>query len=481
MQPTADSDRQAPAVATAILIFSTLSLIAAVTSDGFLEADGCTHYLYARYALLEPHYFVNVWGRPFWTALYCIPGYFGGRLGVRVMSLAVAISIALVAWQIAKKQNWRWPVLAMIFTFAQPLFFLHSFSELTELPFALLLGLAFWAYQSKQFFWMAVIIAVTPLSRPEGFAFLGLAAFALLLHRRRWWLILLPIPLLLWNYAGWRVYGRPGNWWQWQYPWLVWLKANWPYAQESLYQPGPIWHFVVLLPVVVSPLIFPATILGTVFCLTDRTIATDDHRRRCERLIALIPLAILFGHSVLYFLGKMASNGELRYMLVVAPFWGLLAARGWGTIFQWLQWRHALRWAAVASLLPILANLFYPVVPLRSQPDWIEAAEIAKWYHTDRPAGYLFLATAHPGIFYYLDMSSTDRSRIREWKKSVIDTVPPGTLLIWDPIYGVYNSDTQRSIKVDELLNDGWKPIATPWSGPSTAGKWQVFESAPLP
>jgi hypothetical protein len=277
------------------------------------------------------------------------------------------------------------------------------------------------------------------------------------------------------------VYGRPGNWWQWQYPWLVWLKANWPYAQESLYQPGPIWHFVVLLPVVVSPLIFPATILGTVFCLTDRTIATDDHRRRCERLIALIPLAILFGHSVLYFLGKMASNGELRYMLVVAPFWGLLAARGWGTIFQWLQWRHALRWAAVASLLPILANLFYPVVPLRSQPDWIEAAEIAKWYHTDRPAGYLFLATAHPGIFYYLDMSSTDRSRIREWKKSVIDTVPPGTLLIWDPIYGVYNSDTQRSIKVDELLNDGWKPIATPWSGPSTAGKWQVFESAPLP
>ncbi len=439
-------------LATAILIFAALSLVAAITSDGFLEADGCTHYLYARYALLEPHYLVNVWGRPFWTLLYCIPGYFGGRLGVRVMSLAVAIAIALVAWQIAKKQQWRWPVLAMIFTFAQPLFFLHSFSELTELPFALLLALAFWAYQRKQFFWMAVAIAVTPLSRPEGFPFLALAAIALLSHRRWWWLIVLPIPLLLWNYIGWRVYGRPGQWWQWQYPWLAWLKSNWPYAQQSLYTPGPLYHFIVLLPVVVSPLIFPATILGTWLCLNDRTTPITDHRRRCEILIALIPLAILIGHSVLYFLGKMASNGELRYMLVVTPFWGLLAARGWAWVFVRLSWPHPLRWAAVASLIPIIANVLYPVVPLRSQPDWMEAQQIAKWYHTDRPAGYPFLANAHPGIFYYLDMSSTDRSHVREWKKSIIDAVPPGTLLIWDPIYGVYNSDTQRSIKADELL-----------------------------
>jgi hypothetical protein len=129
MQPAAEAPREAKPLAIAILIFAALSLVAAITSDGFLEADGCTHYLYARYALLEPHYFVNVWGRPFWTMLYCIPGYFGGRLGVRVMSLAVAIAIALVARQIAKGQGWRWPVLALIFTFAQPLFFFAFFQR----------------------------------------------------------------------------------------------------------------------------------------------------------------------------------------------------------------------------------------------------------------------------------------------------------------------------------------------------------------
>ncbi len=47
-------------MAIAFAIFSVLSLMCAVTSDGFLEADACTHYLYARFAFEEPHYLVNL-------------------------------------------------------------------------------------------------------------------------------------------------------------------------------------------------------------------------------------------------------------------------------------------------------------------------------------------------------------------------------------------------------------------------------------
>src|SRR5213593_2661596 len=109
----------------AIAIFAALSLWAAVVSDGFLEADSCTHYIYARYAFAQPHLFVNIWGRPVCTGIYAIPAYFTGRLGVRVTSLIVAIGIALVARAIARGQGWRWPVLALVFTLAQPLVFLH--------------------------------------------------------------------------------------------------------------------------------------------------------------------------------------------------------------------------------------------------------------------------------------------------------------------------------------------------------------------
>src|SRR5215213_7211328 len=82
------------AMLIASVIFAALSITCAVTSQGFLEADACTHYQYARFALGETHYLVNVWGRPFVTALYAVPAVLGGRMGVRVTSLCCALVIA---------------------------------------------------------------------------------------------------------------------------------------------------------------------------------------------------------------------------------------------------------------------------------------------------------------------------------------------------------------------------------------------------
>ncbi|MCS7034918.1 MAG: hypothetical protein NZ561_13140, partial [Phycisphaerae bacterium] len=138
-------------IAIAITVFAGLSLLCAVASKGFLEADGCTHYLYARWAFQYPSYFVDIWGRPLKTALYAPAAAAFGLLGVRVTSLLVAIAVAGTAYLLARGQNYRWPALALIFTLGQPLVFLHSFSELTELPFALLLGCSFLAYQRRRY------------------------------------------------------------------------------------------------------------------------------------------------------------------------------------------------------------------------------------------------------------------------------------------------------------------------------------------
>src|SRR5690348_3079755 len=125
------------------------------------------------------------------------------------MSLAMALVCAAAAYFVAKGQRYRWPALAVIFTLCQPLVFLHSFSELTELPFAAVIAVAFLAYQRRRFLLMTILVANSPLARPEGFGFIALAAVALVAHRRWWWLIVLPIPLLAWDYVGWRVFGRP--------------------------------------------------------------------------------------------------------------------------------------------------------------------------------------------------------------------------------------------------------------------------------
>src|SRR2546426_11373472 len=186
-------------------MFAGLSRSAAVASRAFQEADACTHYLYARFAVRANQHFLltDVWGRPFCTAIYSIPALIGGRVGVRAMSMLLALSIALISMRIAQMQGYRRPVLAMIFVLAQPVLFLHSFSELTELPVAFLVALGFWAYQSRQWLAMALIAGLMPTARPEGVGFLLLAGAALLLHGKWFWLPVLLLPLGVWSAAGW--------------------------------------------------------------------------------------------------------------------------------------------------------------------------------------------------------------------------------------------------------------------------------------
>jgi hypothetical protein len=468
-------------------IFAALSVWAAVKSQGFLEADACTHYLYARFAIAEPHYFANVWGRPLCTALYALPAALAGRVGARVVSMWMALACALVAWRIAKGQGYRWPALALVFTLAQPLVFLHSFSVLTELPFALLIGLAFWMYQKRWWGAMAALTALSPLGRPEGFGFVLLAGLALVLHRRWGWLVVLPLPLILWSLAGWELFGRAGQWW-------MWLPENWPYQAESLYKSGYLIHFLVLMPVVTSPVMFPALVIGVWDSLrsfvarragssrvrSDSGVAekfdVSAQVARCQALIAVVPLLIFVGHSTLYWLGKMSSNGELRYMLVVAPFWGLLIARGWEWMFQRFHWRYPFRWAGAAAMVPVLANVAWQVVPIRLYDNDLLGQQVAHWYRDESglAENYPRVIAASPMVYFSLDISITSRQRSLEMNQRNIAAAPPGTFLVWDPVFGPLNSDAARVVTSDDVARAGWIPCRTF----EYAGKtWEAFVS----
>lgn len=443
------SHRDRTTILFAIAAFAACSLAAAIRSTGFLESDGGTHYMLSRFALREPYHLVDVWGRPFCTALFALPATFGGLLGVRVTSLLLAITCALIAYRIAIGQEYRWPVLALIFCFAQPLLFLHSFSELTELPFATLIVLAFWAYQQQRWALMAAIAALGPAARPEGFGFLLLAAAALVLHRRFVWLILLPLPLILWSYAGWALTGHQGAWW-------LWLPHNWPYAESSTYPSGSIFHFVMLLPMVVGPFALPAMWIGMWRSFAEGS-PFQDHRRRCQWLIALLPLAVLGVHSLLYRFGKMASNGEERYLLVVSPMWALLAAKGWEWAFVQFNWRNPIGWAALAAVWPGSVNYVWRVLPLQQPTSWIEAQRLVDWYeHSPIRARYPRIMTNHPGVNYFLDVSPTDSRYVVGWSKWNIAHPRPGTILFWDPEFSVHNSDQNLVVPLQEVIAAGW-------------------------
>ena len=439
---------------TATLVFSSLWLAAAAASAGFGPADGCMHFLFARFALRDPHNFVDMWARPLCTLLYAFPAAIGGRMGACTMSWLVALGCACVAWRVAQGQKLRLPVLAFIFTLCQPLLFLHTLTAMTELPFALVLGAAFLAFQSRRGLLAALLISLTPLGRPEGFGFLLLGAIAFTLARQWAAVAILPIGLILWDLAGWVIGRCEGSWWKW-------LPGHWPYAGTSMYGHGNPLTFVAVLPVVVSPLVLPAMLVGIQQSLKRSTTPGRDssasHLARCRALTALIPLFVLLVHSYLYAAGKMASDGEARYLLVVAPFWGVLAARGWEWLTDQFHVRFPLRWAAFAALTPIIANVARPVVPLRPPPDWYVARRFAEWYRSGEVQWrYPKIGASHPAVFYHLDRSPTDGRGIVEWKRESLLFPEPGTLLVWDPICGNKNASPDRAVDVKDLVQAGW-------------------------
>jgi hypothetical protein len=471
-----------PFAILAIAVFSLMSITLAITSIGFLEGDSCSHFLMARTAWSNLAYLTNVWGRPFCTGFYAIPAHVAGIMGCRVASLLAAIIVAFITRAIAKGQGYRWPVLSLIFLLAQPLVFLHSFSELTELPFALLFSTALLAYQRRWFFVFALALGLSPLSRPEGFGFIALGFVALLLHRRWWWSFLLVLPIIAWDYFGWKLNGSQGVWWHW-------LADNWPWSKESLYERGNILHFVGLLPVVVSPFLLLPVLIGGWLCLRGRNFTSvsswigeafgKDQIRRIDMLIAGMPWGLLIAHSLLYTLGKMASNGEVRYMMVTAPMWALMANRGYVWIFECMRWPRPFLYAAFISMLPLLANRIWTVLPLGLSPDWMEAQQIALWYKTGTlQKQYPRLDISAIGLTYALDFDP-ESHRLIPWTKPVINARPPGTLLIWDRVGGLFNSDENRKITLDEIRKAGWKPLKTFWT--DGAGEWQFFLSDPMP
>ncbi len=494
----------------AFVCFIGVSIWGAVCSAGFLEADGCTHYMYARFAVDRHYLLIDVWGRPLVTAINALPAHFFGRLGVRFTSLAMALVCAIATYRIAVNQKYRLPVAAVIFLFAQPLFFLHSFAELTELPFAMVIVLAFWAYQRREFFVMTVLVAISPVGRPEGFGFVLLAAFALICHRRWWWLLILPVPLMIWSWAGYinaRPVGPNGiaiemHWWQW-------LIKNWPYEAQSNYGRGPIWWYVAQLPDIVGCLLVPAALIGGVWCWRNgklfspspgipregrggggqpvdqsphpnpppeyRERGQEDHRRRCDFVLAALPYGILLVHSVFWFFGKF-SGGELRYHLVVGPFWALVVARGYEVIADLLNFRRPLFIAAILAVRPLGVNKFYRVLPIDLNRDERVAQRIANQYLHDPSLrkNYPRVTTPQQMIYYFMDICSTDYDRVGIWHLDAIRHPAPGQFMVYETVLANWNSDKKMLIPQEDVEQAGWV-FAGEYAREFKYGRWCVW------
>lgn len=456
----------------AMAIYAALSAWMATASPYFLEADGITHFLARRFAIDQPLHFVSVWSRPLCVALYCLPAKFGGLTAVRLMSLGLVLLTVPLAIASARRLGLRRPVLVGLFLLTQPLLFCHSFSELTEVPFALLMVAMFYVYQRRWFGLMAALVAVAPLGRPEGFGLLLVAFVALVLHRKFQWILLLPMGLVAWSWAGWHIFGEPKT-----YAWWRWLGRNWPYSPESVYGSGKILTFIQILPSVIGPIGFGFAMFGTAFMLRHGRSGWGSlqcffisQRARCRTLAWAIPWGVLGVHSLLWVTGKMASNGEPRYLLIAAPFWAMLAGAGLEQLASRFKWPQPLLPIAVGAALPVIANLIYPCFPLGPQNDDRLAERVAGWLdeHPALRQQYPRTFAWSPHLFFKLDVDKLNDHVAGQLTRTQATTAPPGSLLVWDSVYSVYNSSFEYVVPRQLLIDAGWRTV---WVYTVDAGK----------
>jgi hypothetical protein len=194
------------------------------------------------------------------------------------------------------------------------------------------------------------------------------------------------------------------------------------------------------------------------------TTLAGDHGRRCEALIAAIPLGVLVGHSVLWTLGRMASNGEPRYMLIVAPFWALLAAAGWRRLHAVLPALTPGRLALAAAAVPVAANLAYPAFPLKAQAHDRLAIRVTEALRDEGESlhrRYPRITSSLPHLYMRLDLDRLDDTRVADPSQRTALDPPRGVQYLWDDIYSTHNSNELYCVTEKMLTDHGWVPSKT--------------------
>jgi len=315
------TDRLKVIMAAAFLVWLALSVVLVYHPGGHVHLDEFYHFLYARGAAGDLSRFVDVWQRPGASAIFVGPAQLGFR-AARFAALAVSVLTVLVIYQLGRLVSRRFACLVVLFALLQPYFVLESFAVMTEVPFALCLGLGLIFRLKKRPLAAALVLSLLPLFRPEGFVLLPvLAVFFLFsrdapgLRRRALYLLSLGLGTAVWVALGWSEFGDP---------FFLYTNNLYGDAPPGLYGSGGLhWQFLAFLECA-GPVIFGLTFIGTVRLLRMRRL-----------LLPVLFLSFLIFHVTLYYFGLWGAMWMPRYFVALLPVTAVLAAAGLEGVARW--------------------------------------------------------------------------------------------------------------------------------------------------
>ncbi|MEA3478152.1 MAG: hypothetical protein U9R60_08235, partial [Bacteroidota bacterium] len=120
-----------------LLIYAIVATLTIYFFDGTGDSgDSIYHYLFAKFAPLHPQLFFDHWAKPVYVLLVSPFAQFG-FIGVKIFNAIVSLLTIFFTFKIVKKLNIKNAIVGAIILIFSPLYFVLTFSGLTEPLFAL--------------------------------------------------------------------------------------------------------------------------------------------------------------------------------------------------------------------------------------------------------------------------------------------------------------------------------------------------------
>ena len=416
------------------------------------QLDSGYHYLFARWSWHHPEYLLSVWARPLFTLIYSLPAQLG-YTAARFFTLLISLLAAHQTWRLARQLGISPASVVVPLLLAQPVFWELGTGVYTESLFALFLVLALRLQAGGRSLHSLLTASMLILIRPEGL-FTGIfwgawhlaSAFRSARRENRWrgtivaafQSLLLATGMVIWVAAAWLYTGDP-----------LWIIHNWPPDWNPSSQAngtGPLWWYLLLLPVITGPFVLPAFIAGI-----------REHRRR-DHLLSIPGLftTIFVVHSILYYRGWFGSAGYARYFVCVSPATALIAGAGWTAL------RNRIGGNTVIVLIAV--SLLFSFLRLDVMPHGRDSHAIKDLHRQfvqspeTRSLPITRLICSQPGMRIVFDRDHWEMPGLtadRGQNLELVRRLSPGTLVFWDDQTG----PAWYRLTADDFVQSGFEPL----------------------
>jgi hypothetical protein len=423
------------------LLFFFLSIVSVIgsvwilKSNGFYYIDECAHYMFERFVLQALPITVRTWHRPIPQWLFTLPAQLGHTFTM-FFALSVFICLLFITYRIAKLKGIRHAEWVILLVGLQPILFDLSYSCMTEMPTAFMITLSYLYYLKEKHGWSLAIASAAILCRTEMYIFAGLMFFVYV-WKREWKILpLILLGPLLWIGSTTIISGD-----------VITFFREWSkFSNLTKFIPGvSMTHYLENLHTTFGFAQAVFFVAGIVFIAKAKRSA--EFGILYGTIVITLIIHTLAGAEIFHW---TASIGELRYMAVVGPFFGIVSVYGLSEIMDRIKRPNVQLVFSILILSVVVFNCTLTTHP-RRWPNYDQVViNMTKAFRTEYPN--LTVLSNNSVVAYVMDVAPTGGPYFAPFDKKTLEKYPE-CLILWDP----FSSNSiffQTELTKEKMLQD---------------------------